>query len=87
MESIKEFVEYIVKSLVSNHEHILVNVREEQGTVTVNVNVAQEDMGRIIGRKGRTVNSIRSLLRVLGSERGMRVELDIECKHLPIVIP
>ena len=60
MESIKEFVEYIVKSLVSNHEHILVNVREEQGTVTVNVNVAQEDMGRIIGRKGRTVNSIRS---------------------------
>lgn len=78
MESIKEFVEYIVKSLVSNHEHILVNVREEQGTVTVNVNVAEEDMGRIIGRKGRTVNSIRSLLRVLGSEHGMRVELDIE---------
>ena len=64
--------------MVSNHEHILVNVSEEQGTVTVNVNVAQEDMGRIIGRKGRTVNSIRSLLRVLGSERGMRVELDIE---------
>ena len=78
MDAIKEFVEYIVRSLVSNHEDILVNVREEQGTVTVNVNVAQEDMGRIIGRKGRTVNSIRSLLRVLGSERGMRVELDIE---------
>ena len=78
MDTIKEFVEYIVKSLVSNHEHILVNVSEEQGTVTVNVNVAQEDMGRIIGRKGRTVNSIRSLLRVLGSEHGMRVELDIE---------
>ena len=78
MDAIKEFAEYIVKSLVSNHEHILVNVREEQGTVTVNVNVAEEDMGRIIGRKGRTVNSIRSLLRVLGSEHGMRVELDIE---------
>ena len=78
MEPIKEFVQYIVKSLVSNHEHILVNVSEEQGTVTVNINVAEEDMGRIIGRKGRTVNSIRSLLRVLGSERGMRVELDIE---------
>ena len=78
MDAIKEFVEYVVKSLVSNHEHILVNVREEQGTVTVNVNVAEEDMGRIIGRRGRTVNSIRSLLRVLGSEHGMRVELDIE---------
>ena len=78
MDAIKEFVEYIVRSLVSNHEDILVNVREEQGTVTVNVNVAEEDMGRIIGRKGRTVNSIRSLLRVLGSEHGMRVELDIE---------
>ena len=78
MDAIKEFAEYIVKSLVSNHEHILVNVREEQDIVTVNVSVAEEDMGRIIGRKGRTVNSIRSLLRILGSEHGMRVELDIE---------
>ncbi len=78
MERIQEFVEYIVRSLVSDHEHVLVNVSEEHNTVRVNVNVAQDDIGRIIGRKGRTVNSIRSLLRVLGSESGMRVELDIE---------
>ena len=68
MERIQEFVEYIVRSLVSDHEHVLVNVNEEHNTVRVNVNVAQDDIGRIIGRKGRTVNSIRSLLRVLGSE-------------------
>ena len=78
MERIQEFVEYIVRSLVSDHDHVLVNVNEEHNTVRVNVNVAQDDIGRIIGRKGRTVNSIRSLLRVLGSESGMRVELDIE---------
>ena len=78
MGRIQEFVEYIVRSLVSDHEHVLVNVSEEHNTVRVNVNVAQDDIGRIIGRKGRTVNSIRSLLRVLGSESGMRVELDIE---------
>ena len=78
MERIQEFVEYIVRSLVSDHEHVLVNVSEEHNTVRVNVNVAQDDIGRIIGRKGRTVNSIRSLLRVLGSQSGMRVELDIE---------
>ena len=78
MERIQEFVEYIVRSLVSDHEHVLVNVNEEHNTVRVNVNVAQDDIGRIIGRIGRTVNSIRSLLRVLGSESGMRVELDIE---------
>ena len=78
MERIQEFVEYIVRSLVSDHEHVPVNVNEEHNTVRVNVNVAQDDIGRIIGRKGRTVNSIRSLLRVLGSESGMRVELDIE---------
>ena len=78
MERIQEFVEYIVRSLVTDHEHVLVNVSEEHNTVRVNVNVAQDDIGRIIGRKGRTVNSIRSLLRVLGSESGMRVELDIE---------
>ncbi len=78
MEQIQEFVEYIVRSLVSDHEHVLVNVNEEHNTVRVNVKVAQDDIGRIIGRKGRTVNSIRSLLRFLGSESGMRVELDIE---------
>ena len=78
MERIQEFVEYIVRSLVSDHEHVLVNVNEEHNTVRVNVNVAQDDIGRIIGRKGRTENSIRSQLRDLGSESGMRVELDIE---------
>ena len=74
----KEFVEYIVKSLVSNKEHVLVDVSERDNAVVVRVNVAQEDMGRVIGRRGRTVNSIRSLLRVLGSASGTRVELDIE---------
>lgn len=74
----KEFVEYIVRSLVSDQQHVVVNVDEGDRTVEVRVNVAQEDMGRIIGRRGRTVKSIRSLLRVLGSARGVRVELDIE---------
>ena len=74
----KEFVEYMVKSLVSNKEHVMVDVSERDRTVVIRVNVAQEDMGRIIGRRGRTVKSIRSLLRVLGSARGVRVELDIE---------
>ena len=74
----KEFVEFIVRSLVSDQEHVTVDVNEVGATVAVRVNVAQEDMGRIIGRRGRTVNSIRSLLRVLGSARGVRVDLDIE---------
>jgi hypothetical protein len=74
----KEFVEYMVKSLVSNKEHVVVDVSERDRAVVVRVNVAQEDMGRVIGRRGRTVNSIRSLLRVLGSASGTRVELDIE---------
>ena len=74
----KEFVEYIVRSLVSDQQHVVVDVDEGDRTVEVRVNVAQEDMGRIIGRRGRTVNSIRSLLRVLGSARGVRVELNIE---------
>jgi predicted RNA-binding protein YlqC (UPF0109 family) len=74
----KEFVEYIVKSIVSNKEHVTVDVGERDRTVVIRVNVAQEDVGRVIGRRGRTVNSIRSLLRVLGSDSGTRVELDIE---------
>jgi uncharacterized protein len=61
MESL---VEYIAKSLVDDPTAVRVRRREAGGSVIIELRVAQEDAGRIIGRSGRVANAIRSLLKV-----------------------
>lgn len=73
----EELVEYIVKSLVDNPEQVSVSEMEERGSVILEVSVAESDMGRVIGRGGSVVNSIRSLVQVLATKKGRRVSLEI----------
>ena len=73
----KEFLEYIARSLVDKPDAVVVEVEEEEGEVSLVLNVDQEDMGRVIGRDGRIANAIRSLLRVMGARDGRHVELEI----------
>ena len=55
----------------------IVNEIEENGNVRIELKVAKEDMGRIIGKGGRVANSIRVLLRVAAAREGKRVTLDV----------
>lgn len=73
----KELVEYIAKSLVDDPSQV--NVTEIPGTTSVilELHVAPEDMGRVIGRNGRVANAMRTLLRVLAAKQGKRVTLEI----------
>jgi predicted RNA-binding protein YlqC (UPF0109 family) len=74
----REAVELIVKALA--HDPEAVDVREierDQRTTVIEVRVAQEDMGKVIGRQGRTVKAIRSLLHAAGVKQGHRFVLDI----------
>jgi predicted RNA-binding protein YlqC (UPF0109 family) len=73
----KEFLEYVARSLVDKPDAVVVEVEEEEGEVSLVLNVDQEDMGRVIGRDGRIANAIRSLLRVMGARDGRHVELEI----------
>ena len=73
----KELVEYIARSLVDEPEKVEVNEIEESGHVRVELRVAKEDMGRVIGKSGRVANSIRTLLRVAAARDGKRVTLDV----------
>jgi len=73
----QELVEYIVKSIVDNPEQVSVAEMEERGSVILEVSVAESDMGRVIGRGGNVVNSIRSLVQVLATKKGRRVSLEI----------
>nr|MBN1230017.1 KH domain-containing protein [Anaerolineae bacterium] len=68
----KELVEYIAKSLVDDPSQVQVTEIEGAASVILELNVAQEDMGRVIGRGGRVANAIRTLLQVNAAKEGKR---------------
>jgi predicted RNA-binding protein YlqC (UPF0109 family) len=74
---VKELVQYIAQSLVDDPAKVEVNEIEENGNIRVELRVAKDDMGRIIGKGGRVANSIRVLLRVAAAREGKRVSLDV----------
>jgi predicted RNA-binding protein YlqC (UPF0109 family) len=74
---VKEFLEYVARSLVDKPDAVQVEVEEDDEEVSLVLTVDQEDMGRVIGRDGRIANAIRSLLRVMGTRDGRHVELEI----------
>ena len=73
----QEFVEFIVKSLVGNPDKVkIVRTIDEKG-VLLELTVDQEDLGRVIGKRGNTAQSIRTLLRALGTKNDARYNLKI----------
>jgi predicted RNA-binding protein YlqC (UPF0109 family) len=74
---VKEFLEYVARSLVEKPDEVAVEVDEDGDEVTLTLVVNEHDMGRVIGRDGRIANAMRSLLRVMGSRDGRHVELEI----------
>ena len=76
-----EFVEYVVKLLVSKPDQIKVSVKEGNHTNVIEVQAAVEDYGKIIGRKGRFINALRILLGVISRESGKRWVIDVPDKE------
>jgi uncharacterized protein len=74
----KEFIEYVVKNLVDQPDQVTVTETRSGNDLILNLHVASDDMGRVIGKGGRVANSLRSLLRVMATKSGERVTLDIE---------
>ncbi len=73
----KELVEYIAKSLVDDPSQVRVNEIQGATSVILELHVAPDDMGRVIGKQGRVANAIRTLLRVIAAKQGKRVTLEI----------
>lgn len=73
----QQFVEYIVKSLVSNPDAVIVERRIDEKGVLLELTVDPEDLGRVIGKRGATAQSIRTLLRALGTKNDARYNLKI----------
>ncbi|PID85410.1 MAG: RNA-binding protein [Chloroflexi bacterium] len=73
----KELVEFIVKSLVDNPDEVHVDAFDERSETILELSVAAEDMGRVIGKNGRVINSIRTLVQVSAAKEGRRVSLEV----------
>lgn len=73
----KELIEYIAKSIVTKPEEVVVTEERGSDRVYLKLQVAQEDMGRVIGKQGRVAQAMRTLLRVIAVREGTRVDLEI----------
>lgn len=73
----QQFVEYVVKSLVGKPDAVQVNRRIDEKGVLLELTVDPEDLGRVIGKRGATAQSIRTLLRALGTKNDARYNLKI----------
>ena len=75
--SAKELVEYVAKSLVDDPDAVKVTeVEDEEGTV-IELHVAEDDMGKVIGRNGSVAKALRTLLKVTAAREGSSVQLEI----------
>ncbi len=73
----QQFVEYIVKTLVNNPDKVTVDRKIDEKGVLLSLTVDPEDVGRVIGKRGITAQSIRMLLRALGTKQDARYNLKI----------
>lgn len=73
----RELVEYVAQSLVSQPDQVQVTELDDNGVLVIQLQVAPEDMGKVIGRQGRIANALRSLLKVASMRQGRRCVLEI----------
>jgi uncharacterized protein len=73
----KELLEYLARGLVEHPDEVRVNEVQEDGATVLELSVADDDYGNVIGRGGRTASALRAVIKSAASKRGSRVFLDI----------
>jgi hypothetical protein len=74
---VREVLEYVARSLVDEPDAVEVTEVEGDGSVLLQLRVAPDDMGKVIGKRGRTVKAIRSVVRAAGSRQGISTMVEI----------
>ena len=74
----KDLVEYLIKSLVDDTDKVTVTESESEGRRIITVKVDEKDMGRVIGKDGRIIKSIREIVRAYSAKNHEKVSVDIE---------
>jgi predicted RNA-binding protein YlqC (UPF0109 family) len=73
----RNVLEYLAKSIVDDPEAVVVEVEEGRGSVSLRLHVAPSDMGRVIGRRGRVAQALRTVVRAAGAKEGVETDVDI----------
>lgn len=73
----KELVEFIARSLVDNPDDVQVTEIEEEDSILIELRVAPDDMGKVIGKQGKIAKSIRTLTKAAAAKEGKRVGVEI----------
>ena len=74
----KELVEVIASALVDSPEEVVVTETEDEKQIVLNLTVAPEDMGKVIGKQGRIAKAIRTVVRAAGSKGDKKIMVDIQ---------
>lgn len=74
----KELVEYIIKCLVEEQDKVVITETKEEDTVIITVKVATNEMGRVIGKEGRIIKSIREIVRAYSAKEKIKVMVNVE---------
>jgi predicted RNA-binding protein YlqC (UPF0109 family) len=73
----KELVEFLAKSLVDHPSEVIVTQREDGDAIIFELKVAQDDMGKVIGKQGKIAKAIRTLVRAASAKDGKKVLVEI----------
>jgi predicted RNA-binding protein YlqC (UPF0109 family) len=75
---VKDLVEYLARSLVDHPDEVRVeSFEEDDGTLVFELHLNEDDVGKVIGRSGRTVNALRTVIRAASVREGKRVLVDV----------
>jgi len=73
----KEFIEYIAKQLVDQPDQVVVEETTQENALVFKLKVAQSDIGKVIGKKGRTAIALRTIVSAVGKKAGKKVTLEV----------
>lgn len=73
----KDFVLYIVKNLVDAPDDVSINIAESDENTVVEVRVAKEDIGKVVGIKGRNINALRRIVSLIGIKQDRHIRLEL----------
>jgi predicted RNA-binding protein YlqC (UPF0109 family) len=73
----KEFIEFVAKQLVDHPEEVQIDIEEREGKTVIKLKVGANEIGKIIGKRGRTAQAIRALLSAVAGKEGKRAILEI----------
>jgi len=79
----KELVEYLVKALVDKPDQVNITQTDGEAVTILEIRVANEDAGKVIGKEGRIANAIRTIVKAAGAKNQKRVSVEIMTQDMP----